>query len=317
MKKHIKRIVALALALALFVPTSVAASPYCKGDANGDGKITIADGKLVFEYVSKGGAALNAQATNAADVDSDGKVTVGDAAQILRFASGAESRLPANAVARLVILSPPHKLKYDIGEMLDMTGFKLGVKYTNGQYRVVNRYYLTGYNDLPGQKVITASCRGKLISFAVEVEEPVLTGLELTSLPVKRTYTVGESLSLTGMTVKGTYENGVKSTLNNYSVSGYSGEAGIHTVKVMYMGKSASFTVGCGYKAVVNCGGTKLNVRKGPGTGYEAADAFYEGASVLAVSTSSTNGWIYCWGVGESGNYVEGWCSAQYIKINK
>ena len=65
-----------------------------------------------------------------------------------------------------------------------------------------------------------------------------------------------------------------------------------------------------------NCGGTRLNVRSGPNTSYGRVDTFAEGTSIIVTDTVGKNGWIQCWGLGESGTYVYGWCLAEYIKIN-
>ena len=313
MKKAIHKLTALVLAFVMLLPLS--ATAYNKGDVNGDGVVTAADGELIFNYVSNEGVALTDTEKQAADVDGDGNVTVGDATQILRYASGAEGRLPANAVARLNILSPPYKLNYRVGEQFNMEGFMLSVTYTGGQSRLVRRYSYTDFEDSVGVKLITVACRGKLVSFTVQVEEPRLSELSIVSLPGKRSYTVGQSLSLDGLMAMGVYENGTSTVINGYSVSGYDGTPGIHNVRIMYMGKTAEFTVGCGYSATVNCGGTRLNVRSGPGKSYGTVDAFYEGTRIVAVDIESYGDWVMCWGKAVSGNYVYGWCSKALLNI--
>ncbi|MBQ3195931.1 MAG: bacterial Ig-like domain-containing protein [Clostridia bacterium] len=313
MKKAFNKAMAFVLAFAVLVPFS--AHAHQKGDVNGDGIVDRTDGELVFNYVAAGGNFTQAQ-KSVADIDGDGRITVGDATQILRYASGREKKLPASAISHLNILSPPHKLKYKVGEAFSMEGFKLSVTYTNGQTRLTDKYTHSGFSGTAGTKIITVSSYGRLISFTVNVEQPQISELQLARLPSKRNYRIGQTLSLTGLKLNAVYANGSTEELSGYSVSGYSGEAGVHRVKLMYMGKTAEFEVGCGYSAVINCGGTRLNVRTGPSTSYAKKSAFLNGTSIIVTDRTGENGWVQCWGADENGNYVYGWCSAEYIDIN-
>ncbi len=313
MKKAFGRTAALILACLIAAPLSAAA---LKGDVNGDGRVDRRDAELVFNYASGSNTALTDVQKAAADVDGDGKLSVGDATQILRYHAGTEEKLPANEVARLNILSPPYKLNYKVGEALNMEGFMLSVTYTNGQTKLINRYSYTGFDGGAGTKIITVACRGKLVSFTVAVEEPKLREIQLAYLPTKRNYRVGETLSLAGLRLNGVYEDGTSKELTGYSVSGYSGEAGVHTVKLMYMGKTTEFTVGCGNRATVRCGGTRLNVRTGAGTSYQRIGAFLEGSTIIVTDPVGRDGWVQCWGLDDSGNYIHGWCLKEHLVIS-
>ncbi|MBE6678492.1 MAG: hypothetical protein E7597_06840 [Ruminococcaceae bacterium] len=313
MKKAFFKTAAIILACLFASPLSAAA---LKGDVNGDGRVDRRDAELVFDYASGSNTGLTEAQKSTADVDGDGMLSVGDAAQILRYHTGTEEKLPANEVARLNILSPPYKLKYKAGDALNMEGFMLSVTYTNGQTKLINRYSYTGFDGGSGTKIITVSCRGKLISFTVAVDEPKLREIQPTYLPSKRSYTVGEVLSLAGLRLNGIYEDGTSKELTGYSVSGYSGEAGLHTVKLMYMGKTSEFTVGCGNRATVRCGGTRLNVRTGAGTSYQRIGAFLEGSSIIVTDLVGKDGWVQCWGLDDSGNYIHGWCLKAHLSIS-
>ncbi len=314
MKKALHKLTAVILACFAAAPLSVTA---LKGDVNGDGKVTRTDAELVFNYAAESSTVLTDAQKTAADVDGDGKISVGDATQILRYQAGTEEKLPVNEVARLNILSPPYKLKYKMGETLDMEGFMLSVTYTNGQMRLINRNYsFTEIGGNAGTKIVTVSCCGKLISFTVTVEEPELKEIQLAYLPTKRIYTVDEPLSLAGLRLNGIFDGGTSRELSGYSASGYSGKAGLHTVKLMYMGKTAEFDVGCGYATTVRCGGTRLNVRSGPSTSHQRLGAFLEGANIVVTDLTESNGWVQCWGLDDSGNYIHGWCLKEHLIIN-
>lgn len=311
----INRIASFAVALLTlvlsFVPFHVFA--YVTGDVNGDGAVTRADGELVFDYAS-GNTDVFQGNEKAADVDGDGSVTVGDAAQILRYAAGEESLLPANYIKKLSILTPPYRTVYTMGESFSSAGLSVGALYADGQMRLVKSYALSGYSDVTGAKVITVTARGKRISFALRVEEPPVRSVVIETPPDKRCYTVGESFSPKGLLLIAVYENGMRVKLGNYSVSGFDGRAGLKTLRFMYMGKSAECTVGCGYDAEVSCGGNRLNVRVGPSTDYTVAGTFLEGQSLTVLDKAEKDGWLYCYGLSEAGEYISGWCYAQYIK---
>ena len=86
--KMTMRIVCAVLTLLLvvgMVPAQVnAASTYVLGDANGDGKVTVADATLVQKHAARM-VTLDSVRQKAADVDFDGKVTVKDATLIQKY----------------------------------------------------------------------------------------------------------------------------------------------------------------------------------------------------------------------------------------
>ena len=286
------------------------------GDADGDGIVTAADGRLVFDYASGKDVDISYTGKKEADVDGDGTLTVGDAAQILRYVSGAEAKLPTNAVLRLQVLSLPHKTMYLPGEPFDIGGFRIGALYSDGVLRPISSYTYSGYTDIPGTKIITVDARGKKLSFTVQVDDPVPVRLEIASYPTKRLYSVGSLLSTSGLVLKAVYADGSRAALNGYSVSGYDGEPGIHTIKLMYMGVSTEYTVGCGYSAIINGGGSRLNVRSDSNGSASVVGTFNEGDAVVVIEPDGQNGWCYCWGKSSSGAYISGWCYKQYLIIS-
>jgi hypothetical protein len=74
--------------------------------------------------------------------------------------------------------------------------------------------------------------------------EPDAVSIEITSLPNKTTYSIGENLDTTGLTVTATLEDGTQNDVTAFTVSGYDAEkTGKQTVTVTYKGKTATFTV--------------------------------------------------------------------------
>ena len=82
--------------------------------------------------------------------------------------------------------------------------------------------------------------------YAVFEKEPVtISSVEISSLPTKTTYELGESLSTSGLKLKLTYSDGSTQTITSgFTVSGFtSSTTGTKTVIVRYSNLSTSFTV--------------------------------------------------------------------------
>ncbi len=111
-----RKSVALLLSLILvivFIPTGFAASKI--GDANGDGRVTAADARIVLRAAA-GLAAVSDQSVF--DVDGNGRVTSSDARYILRYAAKLETAFPAEELVPAVgigDLSAKSVILYDTG----------------------------------------------------------------------------------------------------------------------------------------------------------------------------------------------------------
>lgn len=82
--------------------------------------------------------------------------------------------------------------------------------------------------------------------YAIWKQEPVtLKKLEISSLPQKNVYKIGENLDTTGLLLKATYSDGSTEIINSgFTTSGFtSTTAGTKTVKVSYGGLNVSYTV--------------------------------------------------------------------------
>ena len=66
---------------------------YILGDANGDGKVTVADATTVLRHAAKIEYITAENLLKAADVNKDGDVTIGDATKLLRFIAKIDTEL--------------------------------------------------------------------------------------------------------------------------------------------------------------------------------------------------------------------------------
>lgn len=77
------------------MPAAISGMPGSRerGDLNGDGKISMADALMLFQYVSGVTASLEDEAQLAADLDGNGKLTMADALRLFQYVSGVTESL--------------------------------------------------------------------------------------------------------------------------------------------------------------------------------------------------------------------------------
>jgi hypothetical protein len=112
----------------------------------------------------------------------------------------------------LVIEKLPDQLVYDLQDPLNLKGLVLLAKYNDGSSEYVNLSELTVYgfdstSENLSQKVYV-QYKNKIVEMTIKVMDVAMTALEITSSPVKLSYTQGETLDLQGLVVWGYYNSG-------------------------------------------------------------------------------------------------------------
>lgn len=125
-------------------------------------------------------------------------------------------------VTSMELQHAPNKLEYMRGEVLDKTGLAVLAHYEDGTSSTMEYKYLdfskTVFDQL-GEETITVSYTDNPeispVSFKVQVHENTKTpvSIEVTALPEKTRYFVGESLDPKGVEVKVTYEDNTEGYL--------------------------------------------------------------------------------------------------------
>jgi len=120
------------------------------------------------------------------------------------------------SVTGISITSNPTKGSYYVGDTLDLTGLAVTATYADGTTANVTADCIITPAD--GSVLAAAGTQTISISYLyagitretstyVLVNAVALTGIEVTTLPTKRNYVVGEPLDLTGIVVTGTFNN--------------------------------------------------------------------------------------------------------------
>ena len=115
------------------------------------------------------------------------------------------------SVSSLSIITPPTKVRYEVGETLDMSGFVLdadgddvstGYTMTIGETAITNGATLSS----AGKKTITIAYGGKEVTQNISVG--AVTGISVTTEPTKTSYDTGDSFDPTGMVVTASLSTG-------------------------------------------------------------------------------------------------------------
>lgn len=145
----------------------------------------------------------------------------------------------------------PLKTKYQIGELLDIKGFKLNALYSSGEKVSVPPDTIEGFDsDTVGEKVVTLTYEGASVSFKVNVEDipqKILDYIQIVKSPGKRDFLVNDSFESNGLIVNAVYDDGSEEAIDYYSIEIPStATPGEKTVTISYKDKKT------GYKIKVN-----------------------------------------------------------------
>lgn len=153
----------------------------------------------------------------------------------------------AKELVGIEIESEPEKKIYKQGEGFSPKGLKVNGIYSNDTKSAIDDYYLNnieGFSKTAGTKTIEVEYKGFKKYFTVEVSEKYVKDIEITKLPEKTSYVIGQELDLSGMVVEAVYDNGISEKITAYSAGGYNPQTeGEQEIKIGYSGIYKSFNV--------------------------------------------------------------------------
>ena len=143
------------------------------------------------------------------------------------------------------------KASYYTGDVIDVTGLKLSVKYKGFDAEEIA---LTAdmceydFREAGNDKTVSITYDGKTVTFNVNVEAVNLTDVELVTAPDKKDYDFGieNELDLNGLVVKAKYSNNTEANipLDSLTVTGFdSRKFGVQTITVTYGDFEVSFKI--------------------------------------------------------------------------
>jgi glucan-binding YG repeat protein len=164
------------------------------------------------------------------------------------FAVNVKEETPEPVLSK-VVLTPPEKTEYVVGETLDLTGLAVYAHYSDGSYTELTpeEYQITELDTtVPGIQYVTITygeMTAEFMAVVTEAPKPEVTKIEVKA-PDKVTYQVGETLDTEGMMVTAYYADGSQEEVTNYTVSELdSSTPGEKTITVTYGEATADFKV--------------------------------------------------------------------------
>lgn len=142
-----------------------------------------------------------------------------------------------------ILVTPPEKTKYYIGDQFDDAGMAVFIAYSDGGTEEITDYTISGFDsDAPGAKTICITYDGFTQEFQIEVIGE--TGIEIESLPEKKIYITGENLDISGLRINLLYDDGYRKEITGYTVSDLdTSTIGTKTLTIDYKGMTAEFSV--------------------------------------------------------------------------
>ena len=131
-----------------------------------------------------------------------------------------EEETPAKTVDSISITSFPDKTLYQVGEKFDSTGLVVEATYSDNTSSIVTDYSLSDVDTTSeGNKTVVVYYGSCSYSFSISVggkKSP--TGIEVTKLPDKTEYYVGQPFSADGIKVSKKYNDASKEEISNYTI---------------------------------------------------------------------------------------------------
>ena len=210
------------------------------------------EGLVVEAFYTEGGSEIIAN--NSLTVTGFDNYTPGDKTIEVSY-GGAASSFTVNVIGvrSISIINPPDKLIYKTGDTLDISGIVVEAVLTNGEAEIVTIIpsYITGFfTNRAGVIPLTVNYGAAAAEFEVTIA--VLSEIEVTRLPNKINYKIGEVLDITGIIVSAsyTYED-IRITgdldhlaISASNVSGFNSlSSGVKELTVMYRGIQTKFNI--------------------------------------------------------------------------
>jgi hypothetical protein len=156
----------------------------------------------------------------------------------------------APELTAIAVTSPPTKRVYNQGDAFDPAGLVVTGTYSDGTEKPVTSYTLSAVDtSAAGTKTVTVTLGDLHTEFTVRVRQPgsTLVSIEVSALPDKTSYAVGEAFDPAGLEITGIWSDGTEEPVTGYTLSAVDTSAeGIKTVTVTLDGLETAFTVTVG-----------------------------------------------------------------------
>ena len=179
-------------------------------------------------------------------------------------------------------VSAPNKTLYAVNDKLDLTGAVAIATYSDGTKSEVVDYEVSAVNmATAGEKTVTFTYQGKTASFKIDVVNKTAISAEITTLPSRLEYTVGEELDISGIKVTVNYNDGTSAIIENATAGEVDmSSTGSKEVNINVSGFELSFNI-----TVLKSGVEKIEITQNPNKSSFAVGEKLDTTGIVVVAT--------------------------------
>ena len=151
--------------------------------------------------------------------------TAGDNVLLTVTYQGQSATMPVEIIAleSIEVTAKPAKLNYYDDETLDCKGMTVTKIYSDGVRFTVTDWTADADLTVPGTRTVTVSYGGKTATFTVEVVG--IESIQISTVPSKNLYLIGEEFDTTCLTVLGRRTDGSSINITDYEIAGFDSSA--------------------------------------------------------------------------------------------
>lgn len=124
-----------------------------------------------------------------------------------------------NIVTKIEVTKQPIKTEYVEGQKFDKTGMVVKATYLDGTENTITDYNISNTTLKADDEEIEVEFEGVKTSVKINVTKNKVEKIEITKLPNKTQYSVGEKFDATGMVVKAKYLDGTEKEITDYKIT--------------------------------------------------------------------------------------------------
>lgn len=161
-----------------------------------------------------------------------------------KFSAFVPVTVSENILVSIEVTTPPIKTEYIEGQTFDKTGMVVKVTYLDGTENTITDYNISNTTLKADDEEIEVEFEGVKTSVKINVTKNKVEKIEITKLPNKTQYSVGEKFEATGMVVKAKYLDGTEKEITDYKITKTESlKIGDTTITIEYEGITSNIDI--------------------------------------------------------------------------